>query len=883
MKLLLASAATLAFVAAASTPAIAAPSTTEGATAETVTTQLPRTVTPSHYAIEIAPDAEKLTFTGKVSIDVTVQQATNSITLHAADLKLASASLAPAKGKAMTPRIETDADAQTATFTFDAPLKPGAYTLAIDYTGVINTQANGLFALDYTDVDGKPRRGLFTQFEAPDARRMVPSWDEPFYKATFDLKALVPSDQMAVSNMPVTSRQDMGNGKTMVTFGTSPRMSTYLLYFGLGDMERRTAQSGNTEIGVITQRGKLEQAQYGLDAATQILPWLNEYFGTAYPLPKLDHIAGPGQSQFFGAMENWGAIFYFEGVMLLDPRLASPSQKERIFTVFAHEMAHQWFGDLVTMSWWDDLWLNEGFASWLEGRATEHFHPEWKPQLTAVGGRNGAMNIDALSTTHPVIQNVDTVEQAMQAFDAITYQKGEAVIRMLESYTGKDEWREGVRSYIKRYEHANTVTDDLWTEMEKASGKPIVQIAHDFTKQPGIPLVKVSGACKGGQTMLTLEQGEFTRDRPDKQPLSWHVPVQAMTLGGTPSETLLDGKGTMTLAGCGPVIVNAGQSGYYRVQYAPALFQQVAGSFAKIDAADQLGILSDSLALGLAGNASLADSLDLIDSLPASAEPDVLANAASMLSSLYAYADGSPAREASLAKLASAKFLPVLNRLGWEPKAGEPETEATLRASLISMLGDMGEPSVVAEAQKRFAASSANPEAIDPSLRTAILSVVAYNADAATWDRLHTMAQEENSQQLKSYLYSILGATKDEALAQKALDLALTDEPGETVTPSIISYAANEHPDMAYDFALSNYDAVIKRVDLSAASRYFPRLASASFDPAMIGKLQTFAQEKLPEEARRPAEEAIATIRYRSAVRANRMPTIDAWLKKHGY
>jgi hypothetical protein len=268
-------------------------------------------------------------------------------------------------------------------------------------------------------------------------------------------------------------------------------MSTYLLFFALGDFERATAKVEGTELGVVTRRGAIDQARFALDSSKDILREYNDYFGVRYPLPKLDNIAGAGRSQFFGAMENWGAIFTFEYALLFDPASSTQHDRQEIFATAAHEMAHQWFGDLVTMRWWDDLWLNEGFASWMESRMTARLHPEWNTRLGAVGSRDGAMQRDSVATTHPVVQHIETVEQANQAFDEITYQKGEAVIRMLEAYVGENAWRSGVRSYMKAHAYGNTVSDDLWKQIEKAAGKPVTAIAHDFTLQPGVPLIRV--------------------------------------------------------------------------------------------------------------------------------------------------------------------------------------------------------------------------------------------------------------------------------------------------------------------------------------------------------------------------------------------------------
>ncbi|WP_404481721.1 M1 family metallopeptidase [Novosphingobium sp. BL-52-GroH] len=866
-------------------PAFAQASTSQGATAETVTTQLPRAVRPSHYDVTVTPDAKALTFAGKASITVDVVEATSTITLQAADLTIAEAALASSAGKQVgAATVSLDTEAQTATFTFAKAVVPGRYVLSIDYTGKINTQAFGLFALDYKAADGSDKRALFTQFENSDARRFMPSWDEPFYKATFSLRTIVPSDEVAVGNLPVESRKDLGDGTTLVTFGTSPKMSTYLLFLGLGDFERKTTQAAGTEIGVLTKRGDLAQADYALDSSAALLPWMNDYFGTPYPLPKLDHIAAPGRSQFFSAMENWGGIFYFENAMLLDPKIASNELRERIFTVVAHEMAHQWFGDLVTMAWWDDLWLNEGFASWMESRAIEKFHPEWHPELTALGSRELAMGQDAYLTTHPIIHPIKTVEEASQAFDSITYSKGEAVIRMLEAYAGSAQWQAGVQAYMKRYQHANTVTDDLWAEIEKASGKPIAQIAHDFTLQPGIPLVKVSASCRAGQTSVSLEQGEFTRDRgADKQPLAWRVPVRAAGLGGDAVETLLQGKGALTVAGCAPVVVNAGQSGYYRVLYDPATFAGLAGSFAKVQPVDQLGILNDAVALGYAGRQPMADMLGLVKALPVTTSPQVMERAARVISELGGYARGDASREATLARFATARLLPVLRRLGWTPRADEPVVDGDLRATLIETLGSLGESTVVAEARRRFTASKSSSSAIDPSLRVPILTVVAKNADVPTWDALHAMAKRETSAQVRTTLYSLLGMARDPALADKALALSLTDEPGVTTTPVIISSVAAGQPDKAFDFVVAHHEAVMARVDSSGATRYVAKLAQGSADPAMVDKLKAYAQAHLAQGARRPVDEAIAKIRDRIEVRQARMGEVGAWLAKAGY
>jgi aminopeptidase N len=854
--------------------------------AEQATTQLPRDVRPTHYDVAIVPDATNLTFDGKVTVTVDVLRPTNRIILNALDMTFSKVSLSSVVGRAMVavPKVHVDADAQTATFTFDKPISTGRYTLAMEYTGKIETQANGLFAIDYDTNAGK-KRALYTQFENSDARRLIPSWDEPAYKATFALEATVPSAQMAVSNMPIAQRTDLGAGRSRVRFALSPKMSTYLLFFSVGDFDRATAKVGNTEVGVVTQKGSVSQAAFALASSQTILREYNDYFGTPFPLPKLDNIASPGRSQFFGAMENWGAIFTFEYALLLDPTISTQDDTQHVFTTQAHEMAHQWFGDLVTMNWWDDIWLNEGFASWMESRTTEKLHPEWNTALSAVGVREAAMSRDAVATTHPVVQHVETVEQASQAFDAITYLKGEAVIRMLENYVGADVWRDGVRRYMKAHAYGNTITDDLWREVEAAAGKPIAEIAHEFTLQPGVPMIRVEQAtCAAGKTTLQLTQGEFTKDRPDKKPLSWRVPVIAEVVGtNVPTRALVtDGKATFTLQGCGTVVVNAGQSGYYRTLYAPKQIAALKGSFAKLAPIDQLGIMNDVWSLGLAGLQPASDYLDLAQATSANADPQIWGNVAGTFSGLDDYYDGDAPRQAKFRAFAIGRLAPVFAKVGWIAQPGESSPVTNLRSQLIATLSALGDPIVINEARRRYAAQSSDPNAMPAALRKTILAVVARHADTATWDQLHGSALAEKSAMIKDNLYSLLSSTEDETLARRALDLSLTDEPGATNSAGMIRGVAQLHPGLAFDFAVAHLAQVDAKVDSTSRSRYYPRLATRSLDPAMIDKVKAYADAHIAASSRRDAETAMSDIAYRIKVRNERLPAVDAWLKHNG-
>ena len=856
------------------------------ASAAEVTTQLPRTARPTHYAIEVTPHADTMTFDGKVRIDIDVLTPTSTIVLQAANLIFGESTLVAKGGKPQTAKVSVDIEQQTATFAFDKALAPGRYTLSIDYAGTINTQANGLFALDYPTESGQ-KRALFTQFENSDARKFVPSWDEPNFKATFDLTVNAPSGQMVVSNMPAASEKVLGNGLTQVVFQRSPKMSTYLLFLSLGEFDRATLMAdGGTEIGVIAQKGKVEQARFALEASREILHEFNDYFGVAYPLPKLDNIAAPGRSQFFGAMENWGAIFSFEYILLLDPATSSISDKQGVFSTAAHEIAHQWFGNLVTMAWWDDLWLNEGFATWMEGRTTRKLHPEWDTDhVEAAFTSRGPMGRDAYATTHPVVQHIATVEQASQAFDGITYGKGSAVIGMLEDYVGADAWRAGVRSYISKRAYGNAVTDDLWHEIDKAApGKRFMDVAHDFTLQPGVPLVKASATCDGGRTIVSLEQGEYTVDRPEKTPLRWRVPVTLRSGGGEPVRVLVDGKASVALPGCdAPLLVNAGQTGYYRTLYAPAQFKALADRFASLPVVDQAGVMMDAGALAAVGLQPESDSLDLTTKIALDASPALWQMLAGTVGGIDDLFEGDATRQAAARAYALSRLSPKFQQLGWDNRDGDSTTTRQLRSSLIGMLSGLGDDKVIAEARSRFSASVTDPTALSPDLRRTVLGIVARNADAATWDQLHKLAQAETSSMIRDQYYGLLARPKDKALAQRALDMALTDEPGATNSAGMISGVSREHPEMAFDFAVAHRAQVDTLVDSTSRARYYPGLGGGAADMAMVAKIKAFAEQHIAATSRRDAETVMSGIETRIKLRAQRRPQVDAWLKKQGY
>src|SRR5688572_12718026 len=582
-------------------------------------TQLPRLARPVHYNVTIEPDAAALTFRGDVAIELEVLAPVESITFNAVDLKFSTVRFNDSTGRSVTaePKVTMDEGAQTATVAFGKSIPSGRYWLAIDYTGKIGTQANGLFAIDYDSAAGR-KRALYTQFEAPDARRMIPSWDEPEYKATFTLEAIVPQEQMAVSNMPVAERVDSAGGHARVRFQKTPKMSTYLLFFGLGEFDRATARHGETELGVVTQKGKADQAQFALDSSVRVLREYNDYFGTPYALPKLDNVAAPSSSRFFGAMENWGAILTFEYVMLLDPSISTQADKQSVFAIAAHEIAHQWFGDLVTMQWWDDLWLNEGFATWMANKPLEAAHPDWNVPVDESAETQRAFGIDSLAATRPIQSAVSTPAEIDELFDPIAYEKGAAVLRMVEHYAGADAFKNGINAYLQAHAYKNATSEDFWKAISATSGKPVERILPTFVNQPGVPLLEVEElACNAGktETRATFTQSRFSLDGKSAAG-RWQIPVCVTGPAASGScQLLTEPKQTLPVAnGCASwFFANAGARGYYRTAYSPAMLRAMAPHIAgTLTAAERLSLINDEWALVRAGRHSVADFLTLV-------------------------------------------------------------------------------------------------------------------------------------------------------------------------------------------------------------------------------------------------------------------------------
>jgi aminopeptidase N len=852
---------------------------------ETTPGKLPKHVVPEEYAIRIAPDVKKRIFSGSETIKLNVRKATRELVLNALELQVASASL---DGKPL-PKTALKIDAQQETLTITAPaeITQGTHTLALTFSGKINEQGQGLYQAPYQEHGtGAKKVMLGTQFEATDARRLFPCWDEPSFRARFQLTAVVPENWTTVSNMPIELETKVPPGKE-VHFGTTPSMASYLNVLCAGELDTIEKRSGGVLHRVVTTKGKSEMGRYALESAAQIVEFYNDYFGTAYPLPRLDEVAVPGG--FGGAMENWGGITYFETALLFDPANSSLETKQSIYQVIAHEAAHQWFGDLVTMAWWDNLWLNEGFASWMGSKCSAKFNPDWEvwlargtprdPTRRSGIAKEAAMEGDARSTTHPIQQPIATEAEANGAFDDITYKKGQSFIRMLEVFLGEDVFRDGIRKYTARHKYSNTTTADLWNALGQASGKPVAEIAANWTEQPGFPIVKFTRDSNG---KVTLTQERFTVNWPNAPALEWKIPLTYLVAGSSASVGVLMTSKTMELADIPPdraVKLNVEGSGNYRVQYDDASWKLLIAELPKMSVPDRVNLLSDAWALAQAARAPLSLYLELVEKLPSRtelAERDQVVSAFEVINRLLI---GDPKRE-QFQKYARGILRPSFDELGWEPKSGEPARYATLRASLITVLAQLNDSEIIAGARERFAAFVAKPESLSPDLRPSVLQAVGRTADEQTWNKLHERGVKATSIEEKLSYFHALAAATDPKLIQRTLQLALTDELPTSRALYLVTRVAreSEHPDLAWQFAKANMKPLLGKADALAVNSYAPSLFTFFADPARIEELEAYAKSNL----RSAATKAVANAKDEVSFRADFKARINAQMARWG-
>jgi aminopeptidase N len=850
--------------------------------------KLPKNVIPQKYSIRIKPDLAKLTFAGSEAVKVEVREPLRELILNALELRITSASV---DEKSLAPSaLKLDPKEETLMITLPEELAVGTHTLTFSFTGKINQQGQGLYYARYQEEGtGAQKMMLGTQFEATDARRVFPCWDEPSFRARFQLTAVLPENFLAVSNMPVESENKIAGGKE-VHFAMTPAMSTYLNVFVTGELDFVETKVGATQIRVITTKNKAEQGRYALQASAQILQYYNDYFGTPYPLPKLDQIAVPGG--FGGAMENWGGITYYESILLFDPEKSSGATKQAIYEVLAHEMAHMWFGDLVTMAWWDNLWLNEGFASWMGSKCTAHFNPQWEIWLEKVVPRDptrrvgiakeAAMEGDALSTTHPIQQKISTEAEANSAFDDIAYKKGQSFIRMLESFLGEEVFRDGIRKYMAKHKYSNTTTADLWNALADASGKPVGEISAGWTEQPGFPVVMVA---RKDEEKVALTQERFTIHSPNAPALQWKIPL-TYSLGDNPPVSLLMTDKTAELSNVPvdrPLKLNVEGAGYYRVQYDAASWKLLRNRFPELKSPDRVNLLSDAWAFVQANRAPLSLYFGAIEKLPPPAD---LAEREQIFNA-YDYIDrlllGTSVRD-SFRNYARSNLRPLFDQLGWEPKRDEQPRAATLRGDLIEILGEFGDKEIIAGCRQRFEKYLADPKSLPPDLRAPVLNIVGRNADAKTWAKLRELGTKTTSIEEKQNYYDALARTTDPKLIKRTLQIALTEElPTSRALYLVLRVARNsDHPELAWQFAKAHMKELLAKADALAANRYAASLFIFFSDPDRIEEIQRYGRENLPpgSASEKAVAQAVDEIGFRAEFKARLIPQLTAWIAK---
>ena len=774
------------------------------------------------------------------------------------------------------------------TLTLPSELAAGDHALTLRFTGKINQQGQGLFYMRYQEQGSGARKVMLgTQFEATDARRFFPCWDEPAFRARFQLTAVVPENWLAVSNMPIESEQKIAGGKE-VRFAPTPPMSSYLNVFVAGELDFIESQVGPTQIRVIATKGKAELGRYALEASAEILKYYNDYFGVPYPLPKLDQIAIPGG--FGGAMENWGGITYYESRLLFDPKSSSGETKQNIYEVLAHEMAHMWFGDLVTMAWWDNLWLNEGFASWMGSKCTAHFNPQWEVWLARelprdptrrIGiAKEAAMEGDARSTTHPIQQRVATEAEANSAFDDITYKKGQSFLRMLESFLGEDVFRDGIRQYIAAHKYSNTTTADLWNALSEASNKSVGEIAAGWTEQPGFPVVTVKREADG---KVRLTQERFTVNFKNAPPLLWQIPLTYSVVGETPATLLMTDKTAAleNIPADRALKLNLNGAGNYRVEYDDRSWELLLKALPKLGVEDRVNLMSDAWALVQAGRAPVSLYFGLVEKLPAStdlAEREQIINVLDFVNGLLV---GSSERE-RFQRYARSLLRPTFATLGWEPKPNEPPNAGRLRASLIGALGHLNDPEIIAGCRERFQKYLAHPASLPPDLRAPVLAVVGRYADEKTWNKLHELGLKTTSIEDQQNYYEALACATDPKLVKKTLAIALTDELPTSRAIFLVSRVARDsgHPDIAWEFAKANMKALLAKVDAAGANRYAPSLFTFFSDGSRADELKNYAAKSLAPASAPEVAKVVDEIQFRAEFKKRLATQLSGWMER---
>ncbi|MGB8839596.1 MAG: M1 family metallopeptidase [Aliidongia sp.] len=840
--------------------------------------RLPKNVVPIDYRIAIKPNMAASTLTGIETVTLEFREATATIQFNSLNETLSDVRL---DGKPVKEVVSSD-EQQITTVTLKSPAPVGRHRLSFSYSGKIETAPQGLFAQPYVKPGGGDGVLLSTQFEETDARRMFPCWDEPAFRATFELTATVPADWAVISNMPIGKRAVHGAVAT-TSFRRSPKMPSYLVEFSAGDLAEISTTKDGVNFGIWAVRGQEAGGATALANAQQILADYNDYFGTRFPLPKLDSIAVPGG--FSGAMENWGAITYNDQVLLLTPS-STLANRQTVYSIQAHEMAHQWNGDLVTMGWWDDIWLNESFASWRAAKETDLRNPSWNWWEAEDAGKEDAMSADARASSHAIEQHVTDELQAANAFDPqITYAKGEAVLRMFEAYLGPDIFRDGIRRFMKAHAYSNATSADLWNALSAVSGRNVGAIAAGWTERPGFPLVSVAASCDStGNRTVALSQQRFLLQGADANAAHWSIPLQIRVgATGAPQPVLLTENAQSVAAGkCDqPLSVNADAVGYYRTKYDDATLTADTANFGALRDGDRIALLDDQWALVGAGLQKLPSYLVLASSMGTDFDERAWIQIVDALSVIEYDERGTPGHDAFTA-YARTILKPVADRLGWDAKPDDTPGVQRLRQRALGALGLLGDPAVIAEARKRFTAFAADRGAIRPDDQETVLSIIAHSADASDFEKLHAIAKSAGNETELARFYAALMQVRDPALAAEAARIALSPEippQADHLRFQLVTDLHDENPALSWQVFTENADAL-----LAPQAGFAPLLVAQGcpdifWNSLPLDQLESWVSAHVPAEMADFVARGMETARFKLAKKAALTMATDDYLK----
>jgi aminopeptidase N len=840
--------------------------------------RLPTIVTPSHYDLAFSVDLNRERFEGTETIRVQVNEATSAVVLHAFEIQFHEVTIG-AGATAQTATVSLDEANQTATLTVPKPLAKGATEIHARFSGILNTQLRG-FYISKT----KLRKYAVTQFESTDARRAFPCFDEPAFKATFALTLTIDRGDIAIANGKLLTDVP-GPGPTQHTmkFSTTAKMSPYLVAMTVGDFKCVEGAADNIPIRICATPDKRELTHLALESAQQVLHFYDSYYAIKYPFGKLDVVAVPDFAA--GAMENTGAIFYRETDLLAETKSASVGTRKKIASILAHEMAHQWFGDLVTMQWWDDIWLNEGFATWMANKPLAAAHPDWHVDVDEADENRTALGLDSLKSTRPIHSDVTTPAQIDEAFDAIAYQKGAAVLRMVEHYVGAETFKKGINAYLQAHAYGNATSEDFAKAIAGTSGKPVERILPTFVNQPGVPLLDVTLACTNSHTAVTLTQQRFVIDGTKPDAGRWQIPVCVKGVGQASSmcEVLTEETRTLTLPGaCTPwVFANAGAHGYYRTAYPPEMLSALAPHVETgLTAPERLMLLDDEWALVRAGRHNAGDYLTLAAGYGREHTSGVMEEVTRRLAVIdddLTTATTRPKFQAFTRSL----LRPLFDEVGFTGTGGETDDRRSLRSTLIGALGTFGQDSdVIAKARAALDRSLAGGPPLDSTAADAIVTAAATHGDQKLFEALAAAADAASSPEDQYRYLFALAAFQDPALLQRALERTLSPQlRNQDAALYLARFFINEQSQgLAWAFVKEHWSALEAKVTIFGGDTNLIRSMGAFCEAGSREEIAAFfAAHPLPAAAR-TLTQTLEQINSCIALKQRQTPAVTAWL-----